>query len=66
MTVLHPWPNGPISLSPGQRLGRCPRLRNDAPLARKKITMMKHLMTRLAKIEDEIAKGRKELEGLLK
>jgi len=37
-------------------LGRCPRLRNAAPLARKKITMMKDLM----------AKGRKEREGLLK
>ena len=33
-TVPIPWPNGPTSLSPGQRLGRCPRLRNDAPLAR--------------------------------
>ncbi len=37
-------------------LGRCPRLRNDAPLARKRITMM----------NDVMAKGRKELEGLLK
>jgi hypothetical protein len=81
MIVLHPWPNGPISLSPGQRPGlgtptdwrpvgprsgvarfrshqyrtplgrgdlcggpdpgRCPRLRNDAPLARKRSTMRK-------------------------
>ncbi len=36
--------------------GRCPGLRNAAPLARKNITMMK----------DPIAKGRKEREGLLK
>jgi len=36
--------------------GRCPGLRNAAPLARKRITMMK----------DQMAKGRKELEGLLK
>ena len=46
--------------------GRCPGLRNFAPLVHQKITMMKDLMTRLAKIEDKIAKGRKELEGLLK
>ncbi len=99
MKSISPWPNGPLSLSPGHRPvwgtpmigrpvgprsglawsgvqpyraplargisadanpGRCPRLRNDAPLARKKI------LPRLAKLEDEIAKGRKELEGLLK
>ena len=36
--------------------GRCPGLRNPAPLALKRVTM-RH--------EEEIAAGRKELEGLL-
>jgi len=40
--------------------GRCPGLSSFAPLVLKKI------LTRLAKLEDEIAKDRKELEGLLK
>lgn len=39
--------------------GRCPGLSSVAPLVLKKITRP------LAKLEDEIAKGRKELEGLL-
>ncbi len=40
--------------------GRCPGLSYVAPLGLKKI------LPRLAKLEDEITKGRKELEGLLK
>ena len=39
--------------------GRCPGLSYVAPMGLKKI------LTRLAKLEDEIAKGRKELEGML-
>jgi predicted nuclease of restriction endonuclease-like (RecB) superfamily len=39
--------------------GRCPGLSSVAPLGLKKI------LPRLAKLEDEITKGRKELEGLL-
>ena len=40
--------------------GRCPGLSYVAPLGLKKI------LTRLAKLEDEITKGRKELEGVLR
>jgi hypothetical protein len=95
MNSMHPWPNGPISLSPGQRPGtrtpmigrpegprsglawsgvqpyraplargipvdmdpgRCPGLRDWAPLVRKNFTM----------INREMIHGWDELEGLLK
>lgn len=49
----------PIGLSCTGRIGVSPLLDSSAPLVPKKI------LTRLAKLEDEIAKGRKELEGLL-
>ena len=50
----------PIGLPCSGRIGVSLLLDSVAPLARKKI------LTRLAKLEDEITKGRKELEGLLK
>jgi hypothetical protein len=49
----------PIGFPCSGRIGVSPLLDSSAPLGPKKI------LTRLAKLEDEIAKGRKELEGLL-
>ncbi len=50
----------PIGFPCSGRIVVSPLLDSSAPLARKKI------ITRLAKLEDEFAKGCKELEGLLK
>jgi hypothetical protein len=50
----------PIGFPCSGRIGVSPLLDSLAPLRLKKI------LTRLAKLEDGITKGRKELEGLLK